>query len=232
MANKNLKSPTNRRGFLGSLASGAAAVGFATIAPSISANAEDYSSPEPGDPEAWLKKINGKHRIVFDSTEPHEIFPFAWPKVFMMTNAATGTAEKDCSVVVVLRHSSMGYALEDRLWEKYKLGEHMKVNDGKTKAPATRNPFWKPAQGDYNVPGIGPVEIGINTLQDDGVIFVVCNMAILVNAHVIAGKMGLKGEDVQKDLLSGVLPGIEIAPSGVWAVGRAQEKGCGYCFVG
>jgi len=29
-----------------------------------------------------------------------------------------------------------------------------------------------------------------------------------------------------------VLPGIEVVPSGVWAVGRAQEHHCAYCFAG
>lgn len=232
MANDNLKSSTNRRRFLGSLASGAAAVGLATIAPTLPLHAKETVNSNDEDPEAWLKKINGKHRMVFDATHPYEIFPFAWPKVFLVTNASTGTPAKDCSVVVVLRHSAMGFALEDRLWEKYKLGEALKVDDKKTKAPAVRNPFWRPAKGDYMIPGVGAAEIGINELQDQGVTFVVCGMAILVNANTIAGKMDLDPEKVHKDLLSGVLPGIEIAPSGVWAIGRAQEHGCGYCFVG
>jgi len=29
-----------------------------------------------------------------------------------------------------------------------------------------------------------------------------------------------------------VLPDIQIVPSGVWALGRAQQKGCGYIFAG
>jgi intracellular sulfur oxidation DsrE/DsrF family protein len=29
-----------------------------------------------------------------------------------------------------------------------------------------------------------------------------------------------------------VLPGVKVVPSGVWAVGRAQEHGCQYIFVG
>ncbi len=42
------------------------------------------------DPDEWFKGVKGKHRIVFDCTEPKEIFPFAWPKIYMLTNAATG----------------------------------------------------------------------------------------------------------------------------------------------
>jgi hypothetical protein len=28
------------------------------------------------------------------------------------------------------------------------------------------------------------------------------------------------------------LPGIKIVPAGIWALNRAQEKGCSYCFAG
>ena len=44
--------------------------------------------------------------------------------------------------------------------------------------------------------------------------------------------MNLKAEDVKKEWVSGLLPGIQVVPSGVWAIGRAQEKGCAYCFAG
>ena len=35
--------------------------------------------------------------------------------------------------------------------------------------------------------------------------------------------MNLDKTRVYKDLIAGVLPGIQIVPSGVWALGRAQE---------
>ena len=75
---------TNRRNFLGKIATGAAAIGLTSIAPTISAiGGEAKFDPKVyGDPEEMFKKINGKHRIVFDSPHPHEIYPFAWPRVF------------------------------------------------------------------------------------------------------------------------------------------------------
>jgi intracellular sulfur oxidation DsrE/DsrF family protein len=74
--------------------------------------------------------------------------------------------------------------------------------------------------------------IGVNQLQENGVLFVVCAAAINVYSAAIAQSMNLKHEDVKNDLLSGVLPGIQPVPSGVWALGRAQEKGCGYIYAG
>jgi len=95
-----------------------------------------------------------------------------------------------------------------------------------------RNPFWKPKEGDFKLPGIGNVAIGINELQDDGVMFCVCQMAIAVFTARAAEAAKMNVDDVRKDWMAGMLPNIQPVPSGVWAVGRAQEKGCGYVFAG
>lgn len=225
-----------RRKFLGTIATGAAALGLSSFGVSAKANTgllDSFSAKpgDPSDPDEWFNKIKGKHRMVLDVVDPKEgheaILPFAWPRVFLLTNAATGTEEKDCNVVVVLRHNAIPYAMEDRLWAKYKLGEIFNIKDDTTNAPAVRNRFWKPDPG-FSVPGVGPVSIGINELQESGVMFCVCSMAIAVNSAVVAGKMGLKHEDVMKDWNSGILPGIQQVPSGLWAVGRAQEHKCAY----
>jgi hypothetical protein len=227
------KPTTNRRNFLGKLAMGAGAASIASLSLPLRsvAEPEDFSF-SPDNPEAWFDKIKGKHRIIFDVPAPHEIFPFAWPRVFMITNSMTGTPEKSCNEVIVLRHEAFPYALEDQLWEKYKLGETFKIDDPATKAPSVRNMFWKPKAGDFNVPGIGNVQIGINELQESGAMFCVCNMALTVYSSILGQKMGMDGGEVLKEFHAGILPDIQLVPSGVWAVNRAQEHGCSYCFVG
>ncbi len=223
----------NRRKFIGTLAAGAAAIGLAALSKPLELNAAPAASPsDAAELEAWFNKINGKHRMVFDATQPHEIFPFAWPKVFLMTNEKTGSPSSECNALVVLRHSAIAYAFEDRLWQTYNFGEVFKATDYVTKAPATKNPFWKPASGYYKVPGIGEVQIGINELQAAGVMFCVCETAMTVYSAVVADKIKKDAAEVRNDWVSGLLPGIQPVPSGVWALGRAQEHGCGYCFTG
>jgi hypothetical protein len=221
-----------RRQFLGKLAGGAAAIGLTSVISPLSGFARSDFSNSPGDPDQWFAQIKGKHRIVFDVPHPNEIFPFAWPRIFLATNAATGSAEKDCSIVVVLRHTAIPYAMEDRLWSKYNFGETFKAEDPKTKKPSTRNPFWKPKQGDFDIPGVGVVPIGINELQDSGVMFCVCDMALTVYSGVVAKSLNLDPIEVKKDWMSGLLPGIQVVPAGIWAINRAQEHGCSYCFAG
>lgn len=224
----------SRRNFLGTLAAGTAAFSMSTIASPLTAGAKtisDHMIPKD-DPEEWFKKIKGKHKMVFDVTQPHDIFPFAWPRVFLMSNVGTGTPEKENSVVVVLRHSAIPYAMEDRLWTKYNFGQVFSVPDPKTKEPATRNPFWQPKAGDFSVPGIGNVAIGINELQESGVMFCVCDAAMTVYSAAVAKNTNGDAAEIKRDWASGLLPGIQVVPSGVWAIGRAQERGCGYCFAG
>jgi len=226
--------PNARRKFLGTLAA-SAGIGIASLAlPNNMAAAplDLTTEPGPGDADKWFDKVKGKHRIVFDCTQPHEIFPFAWPKVFLLTNQGTGSAISDCTAVVILRHTAIAYAFDSRIWEKYHFGELFGAPDPKTKAPATRNPFWQPAAGDFKLPGIGEVQIGIDQLQADGVMFCVCEMAISVFTGAAGMQMKMDAADVRKEWMAGLLPGIQPVPSGVWAVGRAQEHGCAYCFAG
>jgi len=231
----NLHEPpleSSRRSFLNSLAAGAATIALPSIIPTSELMADETRRLNPEDPQAWMEKIKGKHKVVFDATEPNGVLPFAWPRVFLMTNVKSGALEKDCCAVVVLRHDAIPYAFEDRLWEKYKFGEVFKAPDPATNNPSTRNPFWKPASGAFSVPGIGEVKIGINELQASGVLFCVCSTAITVFSASIASSTNKNAEEVKNDWMSGLIPGIQPVPSGVWALGRAQEKGCGYIFAG
>jgi intracellular sulfur oxidation DsrE/DsrF family protein len=62
--------------------------------------------------------------------------------------------------------------------------------------------------------------------------FCVCEAAISVYSASIAAGMKADAAEVRKDWVAGLLPGIQPVPSGVWALGRAQQKGCGYIFAG
>jgi len=241
-----------RRGFLVKVASGMAALGLTALASpfkSIAGTPQQKGDKPKGAPakgvmkspaDAWFDKVKGTHRVVFDATHPHEVMPFAWPKVFLMTNAQTGSAESDCGVVVILRHDAIPYAFQDSMWSKYNFAEVFKAGDigpafqaaDAATAAKVRNPFWKPALGDFKIPGIGAVDIGITSLQTSGVMFGVCNAAMTVYSAVLAEKMGMKQEDVMKDWMANVIPGVQVVPSGVWALGRAKEHGCAYIFAG
>ncbi len=223
---KKSLTTNSRRNFISTPAAGPATaagistIGFAKPRLLVAANGSDA--------EAWFKNAKGKHRIVYDASEPHAGLPFIWSWVFYQTNNETGVADKDMTAMVVLRHNAMPFALVVRLWKKYNLGEVFILIDNKTKKPSLRNLYYQPGDGDFPASNID----GIQKMQDRGAMFCVCNMALKVYAGIVAGATNLNAEEVYQDWKSGVLKGIQIVPSGVWAVGRSQEHGFAYCYAG
>lgn len=221
----DLKLTTHRRGFLGSVAAAAAALGFGEILPRRLA-AQPTGGGAAADPAyaAWLNKIAGRHKMVFDAPEPNDGMPVVWPRVWLnTTNDNYATTDAQNCAVVILRHGAIPFALQDAAWAKYKLGEVFKINDGS--APSLRNTWIKTLP--LPLPGTG-----LEALQASGVLFGACNIAITVYSSVVAQNMGLDPAAVKADWLANVIPGIQVVPSGVLAVSGAQEKGCGYCFAG
>lgn len=221
-------SKAPRRDFLEKLALGA---GAAITVPSLLSPFDALASFNPalaGDADEWFKKVKGKHKVVFDAPEPHNGFPVAWPFVFYKTNNATGTPDTDMTAVVVLRHSAIPLAMEDKVWEKYKFGDHFHITDSNTNASAVKNIYAMPSEPMFKMMNID----GIKGLIARGVMFCVCDLAMTVHSGFAAKAANVNPDDVKKEWVEGLIPGVQVVPSGVWAVGRAQEKGCGYCFAG
>ena len=216
---------THRRGFLGRLTATAAALGLGGLVPR-SLSAEPTPGSTGADPayEAWLSKVTGKHKMVFDAPEPNGGMPVIWPRVWLDTTSGHyGTTDAQNTAVVILRHGSIGFALNDSMWAKYKLGEVFKINDGA--APATRNTWLKPLP--LPLPGTG-----IEALLAKGVLFGACNVALTVYSGAVAQAMKLDAAAVKADWIANLIPGVQVVPSGVLAVSGTQQKGCVYCFAG
>ncbi len=231
----SLKDTIHRRGFLGSLAA-TTAVGMAALGSPMQLLAQKSEMQRkqgmPGastnkEFDAWLKKIKGKHRQMFDATAYNEGMPFIWPRVYLMTSKEVGVPDNDLTAVVILRHEAIPFALDHPLWEKYKLGEFFKIEDKATKAPSVRNTYYHPKPGELMLDSFA-----IDALQKDGVLFGACNMAIKIMSGVVAKGLNMDPDEAVKDWTAGVLPGMQIVPSGVLAVNRTQENGCTYCYAG
>ncbi|MCX2679270.1 Tat (twin-arginine translocation) pathway signal sequence containing protein [Galbibacter sp. EGI 63066] len=227
------KNHQSRRKFVGALALGATASTFAAISNPLNPlvnlpSFDDEKIMAKGDAEAWFKKIKGEHRVVYDGSMPHDGFPIIWNWAYYLTNNETGSADSEITAMTVLRHDAIPFVLHSRIWKKYKLGEVFKINDNATQKPSLRNPYYEPREGDFPLPGID----GIKRLQERGAMFCVCNLAIKVYSGIIAGKMDMDTDKVYKEWVDGILPEIQLVPSGVWALGRAQEHGCAYIYAG
>ena len=216
---------TPRRGFLGTLAA-AAAAGFASLTPLRLEGKTRPTTTSGLDAsfEGWLNKITGKHKMLFDAPEINSGMPVIWPRVWLNGNNENyGTKDGDNSAVIVLRHSAIPIAMQDALWAKYKLGEVFNVKDGD--APSTRNTFADVLP--LPLPGTG-----LKALLASGAQVGCCNVALTIYSGMVAQKMGMDAAAVKAEWVAGLLPGVQVVPSGVLAVARSQEKGCAYCFAG
>jgi len=220
------QEPTPRRGFLGRLTAGTMAMmGVAAAAPSV-LEGETLTGGVPAD--AWLNGLTGTYRQFFDAVSVNEGFPFSFAMTFMNTIGETyKVPDKEINAVVGLRHFAIPLAFNDDIWAKYKLGEMFKINDPVTKAPAVRNPYAYAKEGELLFPGMA-----FEKIQARGAIFTVCNVALTVISGMSAGFAGQPKETAKQDWLAGMFKGVNVVPSGVFAVNRAQKKGCTYCYAG
>ena len=218
----------DRRGFLGAIVASAAAAGLAHVPGASAAEAMDLPIAGSEALDAALKKLSvRKYRQVFDAPRPNDGFPVIWSWAFLHTFNKLKVEDSNVGCFVVLRHEAIPFAMQDPLWAKYKLGEAFKIDDKTTKAPAVRNVVTNVKPEDMPIP-----EMAMEKVQARGVTFGVCDLAMTVYSKMLAGPANMKPEDVKKDMVAGLLPGIVVLPSGIYAVYRAQSAGFTYCFAG
>jgi len=216
---------TPRREFIRNVGLGVAAI--ATTAATARASAESIDAQTP-EQDAWLKRITGKHRQVFDIVTANDGWGLAFAQNFITANMqAYDLKQSEITAVASIRHMAIALVLNDAMWSKYKLGQFFKINDNGTHAPATRNVFSHTHPGDIPIPGVGVAE-----LMSHGAIVTACNMALTAMSGATAGAAGLPGAHAREEWIANLIPGVVIVPAGVVAVNRAQEYHCTYCWGG
>src|SRR5262249_55357312 len=198
---------TPRRGFFARMA-GAMAVGLTRFA---STPLRAQTAPGGSNGPNWPGALKGRQRQVVDAYEVNSGFPLAFVYTFMLPNDPS-----DTTAVLVLRHGAFPIALGDEMWKKYRIGEAFKILDPETKAPAVKNPFFKPKRGVLLVE-----DIAIDRLLAKGTIVGACNVALTVQSKMLAGNAGVTADEAAKEWAANVIPGITVIPSGTWGVNRA-----------
>jgi hypothetical protein len=171
----------------------------------------------------WPGKLKGRHRQVVDAYTVNGGYPLVFASTFLLTDAAPSSATS----VVILRSQALVVALNSAVWEKYKIGESLKIADPETKAPAVKNPFVNPKPG-----VLLSDNMAVDRLLGNGAVFGACNVALHGLSKRLAGNAGVSADDAAKEWAANLVPGITLLPSGVWGLNRAQEAGCTYCTGG
>jgi hypothetical protein len=137
---------------------------------------------------------------------------------------------EEVKIVAALHGPSNMLNFDDSMWEKYRLGEWLKVDDPKTGKPAVRNiylPKTAASSTDPNDKASAFQDISIEALQGRGVQFLSCHTATEEQVHALIAQYSLKtpSEEIVKELQSHTVPGILIVPAMVAAVSLLQSQG-------
>jgi len=210
---------SNRRDFL-ALAAAGAALAAAPAAQAAKARSEHLK---------FLEGFKFKYSQVADWPDHNGGMGLMYTLSYLLTTPVGYAAPaSDVGAVLVIRHSTVPFALQDAAWAKYNLGAAFNIQDAEAKAPATRNPYYGRTLG---LPPMA-ADAALEKLIARGVRVAVCNMALTVLSQMTAQRMGLKPEDVYNDWKASVVPGAYVVPSGVFACHAASSHGCHYLFAG
>lgn len=124
---------------------------------------------------------------------------------------------------------------DDYIWNKYQIGEWMKVTDPATGKPAASNIFYKskavsengPASVDPNNEASVYQDVSMQTLQARGVQFLSCHTATEMQARALIRlrKLPLAPEEVVQEMLAHTVPGVMVVAAMVAAIALLQAEG-------
>ena len=227
-------NPTPRREFLARAATTAAIMvaGSACASPLAAAtvNPDDVrhrASASPEFDDTWTTRVRAAaHKAVFDSPSVEDGLALGHAAAFMDNyHEMFGTSDADTVPVIVMRHQGTVLAMGDALWDKYELGKRTKLVDPTTGDVAKRNPFVTVGKDDTHA----VIEAGstLPALRARGAVLLACNRALMFFAEQKARELKLNVDDVKAEFRAGLVPGVILQPSGIYAVVRAQEAGAG-----
>jgi hypothetical protein len=146
-----------------------------------------------------------------------------------------GVSTDQIQIVLALNGPANMLNYSDYVWQKYRIGEWVKVNDPKTGEPAVRNLFYPSKAGaslnytseDPSSPDSSYQDATIQGLQARGVRFLSCHSSTEEAARALIKQNSLSAqpEEVVKDMQAHTLPGVLIVPSVAAALAVLQCEG-------
>lgn len=239
---------SDRREFIGKMA--ASAVVLATTA-CASAPASVSAAPAPTPPQgaprnpgggpavaappvqwnnSWFDTVRSfRHKAVFEQAglEVAGAHSMALRWIIGMRDAQIAKPG-DFHAVIVLRVQAVPLILTDAMWEKYGIGEALKLKAlddtiQKTNPLAARRP-----RNGRTPPPNDPMRPSPNIpwFTANGHTTLACNMAFTSFAWETATRVNAERDAIVEEFRANLLPGVILQPNGVYATLRAQEAGC------
>jgi hypothetical protein len=178
---------------------------------------------------SWLDSIRKPRRMAFDTREVMAGASLSWVQAYLMGAAQAYGSNDDDATVLVLAHRAVPIGLGNDMWARMNWGETEKLKDPTTGETTKRNPFIGYRTGDkYSMVS---ADGGLDTLIAKGTIVLACNNAFSGLVGMLATREKISRDDARKIALAALVPGVILMPNGVFAVGAAQNGGCGVLAV-
>lgn len=175
-------------------------------------------------PDAWLQKLKGEHRQLFDAPAPGGGIPLVHVMNFYDTyNTTYHVPDAAVNPVLTFYGTTTFYGLSDDMWAKYSLGEFLGEKDAGGRFH-TANP-WRV---NPTIIGMAMPQASIESLQRRGATFILCNNALGIFSGLVAKARGLDAKAVYEDMKAHILPGVTLVPAMVIAIEQAQAAGLTY----
>jgi hypothetical protein len=223
---------TSRRDFLGRVAATTAMLGALPLpAGATSLAVERLTADEGGAPAdwdlSWVNRITTKHRALFDVPEIENGYGVWRASIWVNQYADTlKVPVKDMTPVLVLRHTAIWLAMQQPMWDAHGVGKMKTVMHPVTLQPTDRNPALLTAADGAPAPFDS---FALPKFLARGGIALACDLALQFEVvRAIQGKDNVSPEEAHKRAVAGLVPGVILQPSGVFAAIRAQDAGCRY----
>jgi hypothetical protein len=146
-----------------------------------------------------------------------------------------GIPSEQIKIVAALHGPANLLNYDDFIWNKYKIGAWLKVNDSSTNQPALKNPYYPskagPAlhYGSEDPDSVDSIfqDTSIQALQHRGVKFLSCHTALeeQVRALIAHENLTQQPEQIIKEMLDHTLPDVLVVASMVSAIALLQTDG-------
>lgn len=146
-----------------------------------------------------------------------------------------GIPERQIKIAAALHGPANMLNYDDYVWQKYQIGEWLKVTDPASGKPAVKNLFYNSkvslkqefAAKDPDDLNSIYQDTSMEALQSRGAQFLSCHTALEEQVRVLISrnKLSQSPEDIVKDILAHTVPGVLVVASMVAAIALLQAEG-------
>lgn len=217
---------STRRAFLDRIATGSVALGGLSLLGSLmptEAEASILATPSAADWDTrWTERLTGRVRTCFDVPEIESAYGVWRASIWVRQYEATlGIPARELSTALVLRHNAIVLAMTQAFWDRYGVADVAKATHPLTEQPTRRNPALLDGTDGVGEPY---ASFALPAFIARGGVALACDLALQQMVGLVAQVDGVAADVARERALAGMVPGVILQPSGVFAVLHAQQQ--------